>query len=101
MKDHAIISKFMGVWHSNKALAWWINMKWKPKVHYNLQLGSKGFFIEIFLNLKDKDKVSEIDPYFDYVVIYLRFWTKNFSPHKQDFTYAPVWICLYSSPIDY
>jgi hypothetical protein len=47
MRDHAIISKFMGVWPMEKSLEWWIQTKWKPKVEVDLKLGSKGFFTTI------------------------------------------------------
>ena len=29
MKDHAIVSKFNGIWTPKKALIWWVNIRWK------------------------------------------------------------------------
>jgi hypothetical protein len=52
MRDHALIGKFLGLWSSERDLEKWIHHWWKPKGHYELQLGSKGFFIIIFLILK-------------------------------------------------
>jgi hypothetical protein len=50
------------------ALKWdlikWIKAWWNPKGHYDLQLGSKGFFTIIFFNLEDKDQIFENGPYF-------------------------------------
>ena len=36
MKDHALISKFMGFWPTEHALRGWIAAKWKPKAHFDL-----------------------------------------------------------------
>ena len=43
MSNHAQIGKFIGIKPSEKALIWWINSSWKPKGHFDLHLGSKGF----------------------------------------------------------
>lgn len=53
-KDHALIGKFLGLWPSERALIAWIHVVWKPKGHYDLQLGAKGFFTIIFFNLEDR-----------------------------------------------
>ena len=45
MADHALIGKFIGLQPSEKDLIWWINSTWKPKGHYDLHLGSKGFLL--------------------------------------------------------
>ena len=49
-KEKALIRKFVGIWPKEKDLVKWINGVWKPKGHYDLQLGSKGFFTFIFFN---------------------------------------------------
>jgi len=54
MQKHTIICKFMGIWPIEKALNWWIQAKWKPKGEIKLQLGSMGFFIEIFDLIEDR-----------------------------------------------
>lgn len=67
--------------------------------HFDLQLGSKGFLIAIFRNLEDKDQIFENGPYFfNSVGLSLHYWMERFNPWKEDFTYAPVWIRLYSLP---
>jgi hypothetical protein len=33
--------------------------------------------------------------------LFLRFWTEKFSPEKEDFAHAPVWIRLYSLPQEF
>jgi len=63
MRDHALIGKFMGLWPSKRDLIKWIKALWKPKGHFDLQLGSKGFFIAIFHNLEDKDQIFENGSY--------------------------------------
>lgn len=40
MKDHALIKKFIWFWPTEKALQGWIAVKWKPKGHINLKLGT-------------------------------------------------------------
>jgi len=36
--------------------------------------------------------------FYNSVRLFLRFWIDRFSPEKEDFTMAPVWIHLYSLP---
>jgi hypothetical protein len=80
----------------------WIAAKWKPKAHFDIQLGSKGFFTIIFTQLDDRDIILEGGPYFfNSAGLYLWNWTKCFNPNKEDFTWTPVWIRLYSLPQDY
>jgi hypothetical protein len=102
MKEHALIGKFMGLWPSERDLMHWIKTWWNPKGHYELQLSSKGFFTIIFFNLEDKDRIFENGMYFfNSAGLYLRFWTDHFSLEKEDFTFAPVWIRLYSLPREF
>jgi hypothetical protein len=102
MRDHALIGKFLGLWPSEKDLAHWIKAWWNPKGDYELQLSSKGFFIVIFYNLEDKDHIFEGGPYFyNSVGLYLCFWTDRFCPEKENFSYASVWIRLYSLPQEF
>jgi len=80
----------MGLWPSERDLVKWIQ-QWKPKGHYDLQLGSKGFFTIILHNLEDRNRIFEGGPYFyNSVGIFLHFWTENFNPKKEDFTHVPV-----------
>jgi hypothetical protein len=102
MQDHAFIGKFMGIWPMEKALNWWIKTTWKPKGQIDLKLGSKGFFTTIFSNLEDHDKVFKGGPYFfNSAGLHFRPWTERFSPEKEDFMVAPVWIRLYSLPHEF
>lgn len=102
MAEHAIICKFMGVWPSERTLCQWIRQQWKPKGDVQLHLGAKGFFTVVFSNLEDKDRVFEGGPYFlASAGLYMRPWKPNFVPEKESFTQFPVWIRLFSLPIDY
>jgi len=102
MKDHALIGKFIGIWPTEKALLWWIQTHWKPKGHFDLQLGSKGFFTIIFFNMEDRNRVFEGGPYFfNSAGLYLRFWKEKFNPDKEDLTVAPIWVRLYSLPSEF
>jgi hypothetical protein len=44
IRGYALVGKYLGLWLSESELVKWIHQWWKPKVHYNIQLGSKGFF---------------------------------------------------------
>lgn len=102
MQDHALIRKFIGTWPTEKALHNWIAAKWKPKGDVSLQLGPKGFFTVIFYCLEDKYRILVEGPYFfNSAGLYLRDWTPRFNPNKEDLTWAPVWIRLYSLPDEY
>jgi hypothetical protein len=102
MRDNALVGKFLGLWPSERDLVKWIQYWWKPKGHYDLQLGSKGFFTIIFHNLEDRNRVFDGGPYFyNSAGLFLRFWTEKFSPEKEDFAHAPVWIRLYSLPQEF
>jgi hypothetical protein len=102
MRDHALIGKFLGLWPSERDLIKWIQYWWKPKGHYELQLGSKGFFTIILHNLEDRNRIFDGGPYFfNSAGLFLRFWTERFSPEKEDFAHAPVWIRLYSLPQEF
>eukprot|EP00253_Pinus_taeda_P035837 PITA_35837 len=97
MRDHALIGNFIGFWPIEKALRGWIVAKWKPKGHVTLRLGPKGFFTAIFLWLEDKYIIMDEGPYFfNSVGLYLRDWVAKFNPDKEDLTWAPVWIRMYS-----
>jgi hypothetical protein len=102
MREHALIGKFLGLWPAERDLHKWIKYWWHPKGDYELQLSSKGFFTIILYNLEDKDRIFENGPYFfNSAGLFLRFWTERFSPDKEDFTMAPVWIRLYSLPQEF
>jgi hypothetical protein len=64
----------------------------------DLHLGSKGFFTIVFMNLED----IEGGPYF-----HASYWTVyetlegKLSPKKETFKCVPVWLMLYSLPLDY
>jgi hypothetical protein len=102
MREHALIGKFLGLWPAERDLNKWIKHWWNPKGDYELQLSSKGFFTIILYNLEDKDRIFENGSYFfNSAGLFLRFWTERFSPDKEDFTMAPVWIRLYSLPQEF
>jgi hypothetical protein len=102
MKEHALIGKFLGLWPTERDLYKWIKHWWNPKGDYEVQLSSKGFFTIILYNLEDKDRIFENGPYFfNSAGLFLRFWTERFSPDKEDFSMAPVWIRLYSLPQEF
>jgi hypothetical protein len=99
MKTYIIIGKFIGIWPRECSLLSWIVEKWKSKEHFDIQLRSTGFFIIIFTRLDDRDNLLEGGPYlFKSVDLYLRNWIELFHIEKEDFTWAPVWIRLYSFP---
>eukprot|EP00253_Pinus_taeda_P012372 PITA_12372 len=102
MTEHAVICKLMGMWPTERALCQRIRHQWKPKGDVRLHLGAKGFFTVVFTNLEDKDGIFDGGPYFMASAgLYMRPWKENFTPKKESFTQVPVWIRLFSLPIDY
>ena len=101
MKTYALIDKFMGIWPTDKALLHWIAVKWRPKAHFDIQLGSKCFFTIIFMLREDRDWVLEGGEYFfNFVGLFLRNWIERFNLDTENFAWAPVWVRLYSLPQD-
>jgi hypothetical protein len=85
-----------------KNVANWIKYHWKPSGEVELHLASKGFFTTVFMNLEDRDKVFERGPYFHASAgLYMWPWKENFSPEKETFKNVPVWLSLYSLPLEY
>jgi hypothetical protein len=83
MRDYALVGKFLGLWPSERDLVKWIQHWWKPKGHYELQLGSKGFFTIILHNLEDRNCIFYGGSYFfNSAGLFLRFWTEKFSPEN-------------------
>lgn len=95
--EHAIIFKFMVLRSMERALHVWIRSHWKPKGEIHLNLGSKGFFTLVFASLEDKDIMFKRGPYF----LYIRPWMVKFVSKHETFASVPVWIRLYSLPLDY
>ena len=101
-KEKALIRKFIGIWPKEKDLVKWINGLWNHKGHYNLQLGSKGFFTIIFFNQEDRDRILEGGPYvFFSTGLFLRPWKECFNLEMEDMTVALVWMRLFSLPGEY
>ena len=87
---------------SKKNLVWWINSSWKPKHHYDLQLGSKGFFSISFLNVEDRSTVLDGGPYLFYSTgLFFRHLKEKFHIDKEDMKVEPVWMRLYSLSGEY
>ena len=85
-----------------RALHVWIRSHWTTKGEIHLHLGSKGFFTIVFTSLEDKNRVFEGGPYFYAAAgLYMRSWMMNFVLECETFTSIPVWIRLYSLPLDY
>jgi hypothetical protein len=102
MKTHALICKFMGLWPTERTLCNWIKYQWKPSGEVDLHLGSKGFFTAVFMNLEDRDKVFEGGAYFHASDrLYMRPWKEKFSLEKETLKNVPLWMRLYSFPLDY
>lgn len=101
MRDHALICKFVRVWPSKRDLTKWIQQKWQLQGHIELKLGAQGFFTVIFFNLKDREKVFYSGPYFyNNASLFMCFWEDYYSPEKETFLAASVWVRLFGLPID-
>jgi hypothetical protein len=91
MRDHTLLGIFLGLWPFEWDFMRWIKTWWNPKGDYELQLSSKRFFMIIFFNLEDKDRIFENGSYFfNSTGLYLRFWIDLFISEKIDFSFVPV-----------
>lgn len=69
---------------------------------YHVAARTEGFFTVIFLCLEDKFRIMDEGPYFfNSAGLYLRNWVARFNSDKEDLTWAPVWIKMYSLPEEY
>jgi hypothetical protein len=99
MREYTLVGKFLGLWPSEREMVKWIHQWWKPKGHFYLQLGSKGFFTIILHNLEDINCIFDGGSYFfNSTSLFLIFWNGKFIPETEDFAHAPLWIRLYSLP---
>ena len=56
----------------------------------------------MFSNLEDKEHIFEGEKHFyNNVGLYIHHWKACFNPEKEEFTTSPVWVRLYSLPIDF
>jgi len=102
MKDHALICNFINVWLLEKDLTRWMKQKWQPRGHIELKLGARGFFMVIFSNLQDKERVFENGPYFhNNVALFMRYWEECYNPDKEKFLAALVWVRVFGLPTDF
>ena len=83
MKEHALIDKFFRIWPTEKTLVWSINTTWKPQGHCDLQLEEKGFFMIIFFNEEERNRIFDNGPYFlNSAGLFLRPWKERFNLDK-------------------
>ena len=83
MKEHALIDKFFRIWPTEKTLVWWINTTWKPQGNCDLQLEEKGFFMIIFFNEEERNRIFDNGPYFlNSAGLFLRPWKERFNLDK-------------------
>jgi hypothetical protein len=101
MRTYVLIGKFIGIWPTKRALLNWMQKNGNPKPILTSNWAQKDSSPSSSW-LDDRDKILEGGPYFfNSTGLYLRNWTKRFNPDKEDFTWVPVWIRLYSLPQDY
>ena len=95
-KEKSLIENFIGIWSKEKYLLRWIKATWNPKGHYDLHLGSKGFFTIILFNKEDMDRVMNGGSYLLFSAgFYLQPWKDRFNPDKKYMSMVPIWILLY------
>ena len=97
-----ILSYNMRVWPRERDLVHWIKIVWNPKGHYDLHLGSNGFFTIILFNQYDRDQALEGGLYFYFSAgLYLRLWKEWFNLKTEDMTVDSIWIHLFSLLCEY
>ncbi|GLJ46396.1 hypothetical protein SUGI_0977840 [Cryptomeria japonica] len=99
-KNHAIIARFVGPKFPRNTIRSWIIENWGK--HVMVKFLPKNFFVAIFKDEAERDKTLGLENWFlDNHPLYLQPWTPNFDPTPLAIYDKPVWIRLYSLPIEY
>ena len=61
---HALICKFLDLWLSLLVLELWAYRIWNPEGDMEILLAANNYFMVIFSNMIDRNKVFEGGPYF-------------------------------------
>ena len=70
--------------------------------HYDLQLGSKGFFTISFLNVEDRNIVIDGGAYLFYSAgLFLITWKEKIYLEKEHMKVEKIWIGMYSFSSEY
>eukprot|EP00253_Pinus_taeda_P010874 PITA_10874 len=102
MRDHALICRFVGYWPSERELYRWIDQRGRPRGQVDLKLGAQGFFMAIFSNLEDKNRIFEEGPYFlNNAGLFMKFWEERYNPEKEKMLDGPVWVRLFGLPDEF
>lgn len=98
-KSGVIMCRFNGCWPPSE-LYQWIHLTWTN--NYELSLYSKGFFIVLFYNIADYQKVFEEGPRFwDRAGPFITPWFPEFDPNTLTVTRAPDWVRLPNLPLHF
>lgn len=74
MKDCALICKLIGIWPRKGALVRWIQLTWQLNGGIDIEVRAQDFFMMIFENLEDKDRVFKSDlEFFNNSMVFMKF----------------------------
>ena len=92
---HALICKFLGLRLSLPVLESWVHRIWHPEGDMEILLVANNYFMVIFSNMADRNKVFEGGPYFfNQVGLFIKPWHIGFNSAEEISSRVPVWIRL-------
>ncbi|GLJ44228.1 hypothetical protein SUGI_0923740 [Cryptomeria japonica] len=100
LETHAAIARFVGPKMPRKIIRTWVDKNWGK--HVVIKFLPKNFFVVVFKDGMDKDYTLDLKNWFlDTYPLYIQPWAPNFDPTSLAEYETPVWIRLFSLPIEY
>lgn len=100
LEKKAVICRFNGFWPKTEALYEWIHTIWTKNCQ--IHLCSKGFFIVIFLEVEEKEKILNEGPWFwGSAGLFVTPWFPEFDANTTVVSRMPVWVRLHNLPLHF
>eukprot|EP00253_Pinus_taeda_P034064 PITA_34064 len=100
LEKKAIICRFNGFWPKTEALYQWIHTVWTKNCQIHLCL--KGFFIVIFLEEEEREKILNEGPWFwGSAGLFVTPWFPEFDANTTVVSRMPVWVRLHNLPLHF
>ena len=90
---HALICNFLGLQLSLPVLESWASRIWNLEGDMEILLAANNYFMVIFSNMTDRNKVFEGGPYFfNKVGLFIKPWHIGFNSTEEIPSQVPVWV---------
>ncbi|GLJ22481.1 hypothetical protein SUGI_0423270 [Cryptomeria japonica] len=99
-EEYALIARIIGPKQSREVIRSWVDTKWGR--HTIIKFLPKGFFVAIFAENHERDKVlGSKNWYLEKHPVYMQPWKPNFNPMDLAWYDKPTWLRLFNLPIEY